>query len=30
LKLEDSTRDKDQTRQLRRDIDDLKRRLCDE
>jgi len=30
LKIEDTIRDKDLTRQLRRDIDDLKRKLCDE
>lgn len=29
LRIEDSSKDRDQTRQLRRDIDDVKRRLCE-
>lgn len=29
LRIEDSSKDRDQSRQLRRDIDDIKRRLCE-
>jgi len=29
LRIEDSTKDRDQGRQLRRDVDDAKRRLCE-
>lgn len=29
LRIEDSSKDRDQSRQLRRDVDDIKRRLCE-
>ena len=29
MRIEDSTKDRDQSRQLRRDVDDVKRRLCE-
>lgn len=29
LRIEDSSKDRDQSRQLRRDVDDVKRRLCE-